>query len=119
MNSGAASLPRRAANAICAHRVDAGALELDQWPRLRGAKKAEGRVERAGLVLGLRRGESSPCSARRVSRELGRPLEKCCRGGDAATALRSAGRAFELGGDVLVGPERSLRSVPSAAIGID
>ena len=39
--------------------VRLGTPELIRRPRLRGSQQSQGRIERAGLVLGLRRGERS------------------------------------------------------------
>ena len=83
------------------------------------ASSPQGRVERAGLVLGLRRGQRPLRPARGVGRQRGRALQERGRRGQPAARLSAARRALELGRDVLIGPRRRLRAVPGAAIGID
>ena len=66
--------------------------ELVQRPRLRQRQQAERRVGRAGLVLGLRRGERALGPARRIGRQLGGAFEECRRRRQAAARLRPPGR---------------------------
>ena len=56
---------------------------------------------------------------RRVQRQRGGLLQERGRRGQAAARLRPAGRAFELGGDVLVRPGCGLRPVPGPPVGIE
>ena len=92
-------------------RVDRPGLDRDQ--------QLQRRVERAGVALRPRRGEQAPRAARRVGREHGRGLEERGGRGDAAARQGAAGRAFELLGDLLVGPGRRLGAVPGAPVGIE
>ena len=91
-------------------------LELIQRAGLRGGRERERRVERAGLEARLRRGQRALGSSRRIDRELGGALQERGRRGDAAASLRTAGRAFELGGDLLIGPRGSAGAVPGPPV---
>ena len=63
---------------------------------------------------------SARCApAPRIGRQLDGALVKCGARRQAASRPRSAGRALQFGGDVLVEPGRRLRKVPGAAIGVD
>jgi hypothetical protein len=118
-------VPRRVAPAadgkrdLTAQHVHLGALELVQRSRLCDPDQSECRVERAGLVPGLCRGQRQPRPARRLGRQLGRSLQEGGRRRQAAAASRTLSRALELRGDVLVEPRRRVRVMPRAAIGID
>ena len=101
---------------LAAHQVHPGALELIQRPGLRRGHEPERRLERAGLETRLRRGQRALGSSRRVDRELGGALQERGRRGDAAAGLRTAGRAFELGGDLLVGPRGGAGAVPGPPV---
>ena len=101
---------------LTAHQVHPGALELIQRPGLRRGHERERRLERAGLEARLRRGQRALGSSRRVDRELGGALQERGRRGDAAAGLRTAGRAFELGGDLLVGPRGGAGAVPGPPV---
>ena len=94
-------------------------LELVQRSRFRHREQPQRRVGRAGLVLALRRRQRTLCPASRVGRQLGGALVKRRAGRQAAPRPRPAGRALQLGRDVLVEPARRLGAVPRAAIGID
>ena len=65
------------------------------------------------------RGERAAGTARGLGRQLRRAFEKGRGRGLAAAALCAAGRALELGGDVLVGYPGRVRAVPGALVGID
>ena len=91
---------------MAAQQVDPGALELVERPGLRRGQEPERRVERAGLEARLRRRQRALRTPRRVDGQRDGALEERGRGGDAAASLRPAGRALELGGDLLVGPGR-------------
>ena len=83
------------------------------------ASRSRGHVERARLDLGLGGGQRPPGPLRRVEGQHGCLLEeRGCRG-QAAARLGPAGRAFQLGGDVLVRPGRGLGPVPGAPVGIE
>ena len=84
------------------------------------ASSAQRRVRRAGLAAwpARRPARAGPGAAGSGVSSAARSQE---RGGgrQAAAGLRPAGRALQLGGDVLVGPDGGVRAVPGAAIGID
>ena len=65
---------------LTAQQLHLGALELGQRSGFCDGNESECRVERAGLVLGLCRGQRTLSPPRRIGRQLGRPLEKCGRG---------------------------------------
>ena len=73
-------------------------------------------VERARLVLRLRRGQRPGGATRGVERQRGRALEEGGGRGESAARLRARRGTLELRGDVLVGHRRRLRAVPGAAI---
>ena len=102
-----------------AQQVHLGALELVQRPGLCDGHQSERRVERAGLVLGLCRGERAPRPARGLGRQLGGPFQKRGRCRQPSARLSAARRALELRRDVLVKPRRRLGEMPGTAIGID
>ncbi len=104
---------------LTTQQVDLGALELVQRSGLCDRDKSERRVERAGLVLGLGRGERSPRPARRLGRQHGGTLQERGRCRQPSARLSAARRALELGRDVLVEARRRLGEMPGAAIGID
>ena len=103
---------------MAAQQVDPGALEFIQRPGLRGREQFQGLAERAGLQAGLRRGQDAFGVSRRVGGQCHRSFEERRGRGHSAAGLRPAGRAFELGGDVLVRPGRGLGPVPGPAIRI-
>jgi hypothetical protein len=89
-----------------------------QRPRLRDRQQPERRIGRASLVLALR-GEERPLRpAPRIGRQLDGALVKSRPRRQATARPRSPGRAFQLGGDVLVEPGCRLSEVPGPAIGI-
>jgi hypothetical protein len=98
--------------------VVARALVLVERPGLRRGEQPAGRVERTRLEARLRRGECPLATSSRVSGERDGTLEEGGGGGDAPASLRAAGRALELGGDILVGALRRQRAVPRAPIGV-
>jgi hypothetical protein len=69
-------------------------------------------------VLALGGEERTLRPAPQIRRQLGGALVKCRPGRQTAARPRSPGRAFQLGGDVLVEPGRRLRAVPGPTIGI-
>ena len=85
-----------------------GALELVQRSGFCDRDQSECRVERAGSVLSLSRGERTLSPAPRLGRQLGRPLEKCGRRRQPSARLSATRRALKLGGDVLVKTPASL-----------
>ena len=113
--------PRLEANAICARsRSSRARCELVERAQLGGRQQLERRVGRAGLELRLRGGQRA-----RAAPVRGSGVSSAARSRNAAAAasaaarLRPVGRALELGGHLLVGPDARLRAVPRAAIGID
>ena len=70
--------------------------------RLRRDQEPEGRVEGAGLEARLRRSQRALRTPRRLDRQRDGTLQERRRCRDAAASLRPAGRALELGGDLLV-----------------
>ena len=103
--AGQASLRRPAANA--------------RWPRRRStrARWNASSASASAMVISLRESSNAPAcrltsaaaerplgAARRVFGQLDCSLQERGGGGDAATSLGAAGRSFQLGGDVLVGP---------------
>ena len=119
-SSGGASRPRVAANVICACSSCARARSSSSsGPASRHRQQPQRRVGRAGLVLALRRGQRALGPARRIGRQLGGALVERGARRQAAPRPRAAGRALQLGGDVLVEPGRRLGAMPGAAIGID
>ena len=103
---------------MAAQQVCPGTLQVIQRPGRRGGQQRQRRIERADLVLGLRRGQSPRHPPRRVERQRGRAFQKGGGRGESTTRLGAARRVLELGGDLLVGPERCLGAVPGTAIGI-
>ena len=88
---------------VGAYQVCSRALELVEGSGLRRDQEPECRAERAGLHARLRRRKRALRASGRVGRQRDGALEERRRRRDAAASLRAAGRAFELGGDVLVG----------------
>ena len=93
-----------------AQRVGRASPGRDQQPQRR--------IESTPVVLGLRRREHPPRPAGRVGGQQRRTLTERGRGGQAAAALRPARAAFQLRGDLLIGPGRGLRPVPGTPVGI-
>ena len=91
--------------------VERAGLDRDQQP--------ECRVERAGVALRPGSREQALRTASGFGRQHRRALEERGRRGQAPARLRSAGRALELLGDVLVGPGRGVGPVPGTTVGID
>ena len=106
----------RSEGKMTAHQVHPGALELIQRAGLRRGHEPESRLERAGLETRPRRGQRALGSPRRVDRELDGSLQERGRRGDAAASLRTAGRAFELGGDLLIGSRGGAGAVPGPPV---
>ena len=94
-------------------------LELVQGSCLGDRQQPQRHVVGGGLVLALCGEERTLCPAPRIGRQFDGTLVKCRARRQAASRPRSAGRALELGGDVLVEPGRRVRAVPGAAIGVD
>ena len=101
---------------VAAQQVDPGALELVERSGLRRGQEPERRVERAGLEARLRRGQRALRAPRRVGGQRDGALQERGRGGESAASLRPAGRALELGGDLLVGSRRRSGAVPGAPV---
>ena len=101
-----------------AQQVGPGALELAQRPRLDHDQQFLGKIEGACLQAGLRGRQRALHAEGRVSGERHRPAQERGGRGQAAAGLGPVRRAFELGRDLLVGPDRRLGAVPGAAIGI-
>ena len=91
-------------------------IELIERSGLSKGEQAQRCIRRAGALLALCRGERTAGAARRLRRQLRRTLEKSRGRGEAAAALCAAGRALELGGDVLVGCRGPVRAVPGAPV---
>ena len=87
--------------------------------RLDGDQKPECGVERAGVAFCRRRREQALRTASGFGRQRRRALEEGGRRGQTAARVRAARGAFELVGDLLVGPRRRLGAVPGAAVGIE
>ena len=103
---------------LAAQQVRPSPPEFIRRPSLRGDQQGQGRIERASLVRGLRRGQRPLRPARRVQGQRGRALQEGGRRGQPAARLGPARRALQLRSDVLIGPRRRLRAVPGPAIGI-
>ena len=99
--------------------VQPRALQLVERAQLRDGEQLQRGVGRAGVELGLRRGQRPRAPRRRVGRQLGRPLQERGRRRDAAAGLGPAGRALELGGDRLVGSRRRVGAMPRPAVGVE
>ena len=102
-----------------AQQLDPGAIELVERADLRRREQTERVVERACLELRLSRDQRALRTAPGVGRQRGRALEEGGSGGEAAARLRARRGALELGGHLLVGHGRRLRTVPRAAIRVD
>ena len=96
-----------------------GGLQRVKRPGLDRDQQPECRVERPGVALRPGRGEQALGTASGLGRQHRRALEERGRRGQAPAPTRSASRAVELLGDVLVGPRRGLGPVPGPAVGID
>ena len=116
---GSVAAPRHREGDLRVQQLGAGLLELVQGSCLGDRQQPQRRVVRAGLVLALCGEERTLCPAPRIGRQLDGALVKCRPRRQAAARPRSAGRALQLGGDVLVEPGRRVREVPGAAIGVD
>ena len=104
-SSGGARLPQPEANGdLAAQQVGPRALELVERARLRRRQQPQRRVERAGLEARLRGGQRALRAPGRVGVSATARCRNAAAARDAAASLRSAGRALELGGDLLVGP---------------
>ena len=101
-----------------AQQVGPGSLELVKRSRLRRGQQPQRRIERAGLGRYPRRGQRALRPPGRFERQRGRPFQERGRRRQPAARLRPAGRALQLGSDVLIGPRRRLREVPRPPIGI-
>jgi hypothetical protein len=89
-----------------------------RWPGLDRDQQSERRVERAGVEFGPGRREQALRPAAGSGRKHRRALQERGRRGQAPAGLRPAGRALELGGDVLVGSGCGLGPVPCPAVRI-
>ena len=98
--------------------VTLAAPRLVERAQLRRVRQFERGVERAGLVLRLRRGQRSRSAACRVGRQLCRSIEKGRRGSNSAARLRPVRRALQIGRDVLVGTRGRAGPMPGSAIRI-
>ena len=105
-SSGGASLPRLRANAICgAQPVQPRPLELVERAQLRGGEQPERRVGRAGLELGLRRGQRA-----RSARRAGSGVSSAARSRNAAAAAtppRACARSAERSSSAADRPRRA------------
>ena len=117
--SGVASVPRLETNASCARsRSIRARWSSSSGPASAVASRPRAVRERAGLDAGLRGRQRAFTAPRRVRGQRDGALQEGGRGGDPAASLRPAGRALELGGDVLVRSCRRQCAVPRAAIGV-
>ena len=101
---------------LAAQEIHPGALELIQCSALRRGHEPERASNEPAWRLAW--AAASARSARRAGSAVS-ATERCRngRGRDPAASLRPAGRALELGGDVLVGPGRGLGPVPGRRSG--
>ena len=76
----------------------------------------QGHPERSALEARLRGGQRALGAPSRVDRELRGANEESGRGAHPSARLRPAGGAFELGGNLLVGPCGGRRQMPGAAV---
>ena len=104
------------------------ALRGDAPPRRPAGRRAAGvdrdqqsqcRIQRAGVALRPGSREQALGTASGFGGQHRRALQEGGRRRQAPARLRSAGRALELLGDVLVRPRCRLRPMPGAAVGID
>ena len=86
---------------------------------MRHGQQSQRRGGRSGLVLALGGDQRTPGPMARVGCQLGGTFEEGGGRGQATPCPSPAGRSLELGGDVLVGPGRSVRKVPGAAVRIN
>ena len=93
--------------------------QLVERPGFCDSQQPQRRVRRAGLLLGLCRGQRAPGPARPVGCQLCGALTQCGGRRQAAAGTRPGYRALEFGGDVLIKPGRCARAMPSATVGID
>ena len=93
--------------------------QLVQRSGLRHAEQPQRRLRRAGLVLGLRRGQRPAGPPGRVGGQLRGPLTERGRGGQATAVPRPADGALEFDRDVLIHLGGRKRSMPSPAVGVD
>ena len=105
------NLPAQVLHLGCPQSVKRASLDRDQQP--------ECLVESAGIAFRFGACEQALRTVSGFRRQDRRSLEERGRRGEAPARMRSAGRALELLGDVLVGPRGGLGPVPGAAIGID
>ena len=101
------------------HDIDLRPLELVERSLLGPRQQRERRVGRSNPLLGLRRGEGTLGSPAGLRRQRDRAFQEGGRGAQPGARLRAAGRLLELGGNLLVRAERSMRAVPCTAIGIE
>ena len=116
-SSGGASPAEPEANATGPRsQLDAGALELVERTCLgsRQQRRARRRTRRPEARLRRRQRRSARRAGSAVS--VDGALQERRRGGEPAASLRPAGRALELGGDILVGSRRRAGAVPGAPI---
>ena len=105
-------------------KLSAQVLHLDglqgvKWARLDRDQQPQCRVERAGVALRPGRRQEALRTACGFGGQRRGAFDEGGRRGQAPAGLRSASRAFELLGDVLVRPGRGLGPVPGAAVAID
>jgi hypothetical protein len=118
-SNGAASLPKPETKATWPRSRSARAFwNPVERGGLRRGQQPQHRVERPGLEADFGRGQRPLPTPRRVHGQRHRPLQERGRRGQPAARLGPAGRALELGGDLLVGPEGGLSPVPGPAVGI-
>ena len=91
-------------------------LERVQGARLGRGEQLQRRVGRAGVMLGMRRGERAGGAPRGVRRQLDGALEEGRRRGKASPRSGPCGGALELRGDILVESLCRLSAVPGAPI---
>jgi hypothetical protein len=84
-------------------------LELVQGSCLGDRQEPQRRVVRAGLMLALGRAQRTLRAAPGIRRQCDGALVKGCPRRQAASRPRSARRALQLGGEVLVEPSRRVR----------
>ena len=116
---GSIATPRHREGDLRVQQLGARLLELVQRSCLGHRQQPQRRVACPGPMLAHRGEKRTLCPAPRVGRQFDGARVKCRPGRQAASRPRSAGRALQLGGDVLVEADRRVRAMPGAAIGVD
>jgi hypothetical protein len=94
-------------------------LELVQGPPVGDRQQPQRGVVRPGLMLALCGDQRALSPAPGIGRQFDGALAKCRLRRQATAGPCSSRRALQLGGDVFVEPDRRVRKMPGAAIGVD